>query len=385
MASVGLSGPPSSGASRTRSRSRGRIRRSGRSDESEPHESHGRSRRSRGSDYSESLDPRTVRLFSWSQLQHCTNGFAEAAQVGPQGGFGIVYRGTVEEREVAIKVMRGALTADSSKQFVAEVRTLSRVHHANLIRLIGYCQEAGRCVLVYPFYPGGNLCDRLFNLPVRGAGAGGSAACLPPLGLAERISIGYQMAQGLRYLHFGAHPPVLHRDIKGTNVLLDGGAGTELRAVLADFGLARISEQVFDTQQDVLIQPSCLVGTEGYIAPEYRAGELSPKADVYSFGVLLLEMMTGRTAREPALPSTGTKWQTLPEWVKSIHECRNLNIVGTVVDRSLRCDLTRCKNGEQMVLEMLLLALQCVEADAQLRPNIDVVEERIGHIMNLQR
>ncbi|GBG87275.1 hypothetical protein CBR_g45335 [Chara braunii] len=152
-----------------------------------------------------------------------------------------------------------------------------------------------------------------------------AAPSLPPLTLMERLCIAL--------LHDGADPPIIHRDIKSSNVLLGNGAGKKLRVVVADFGLATIGERVFGAEHETMVKTSHMAGTFGYMAPEYMlSGILSEKIDVYAFGVILLELLTGRKAVS-ANPS-GMGWQTLADWAKPLLESANGVEVGMTLPLS---------------------------------------------------
>ncbi|GBG92864.1 hypothetical protein CBR_g57544 [Chara braunii] len=265
------------------------------------------------------LDTSRVKSFPLKDLTDCTHGFSDVCRVGAEGAFGKVYRGSLQGAEVAIKLMIGELTDAKRKQFISEVNALSGLNHANLISLVGYCVEGGHCVLVYPFFGGGSLHDRLFLKPSSEPGADPPPEEPPrafrPLTLQERMSIIFQVAKGLCYLHYAARPPIIHRDIKSNNILLGTGSGERLHTVVADFGLASIGERVLGTARELVVLTSHIGGTFGYMSPEYMLkGELSDKNDVYSFGVLLLEVLTGTKVLAPA--TSGVGWQTLVEWVR---------------------------------------------------------------------
>ncbi|GBG70390.1 hypothetical protein CBR_g6518 [Chara braunii] len=267
------------------------------------------------------IKPSRVKQFAFRVLSECSDAFCEGRRIGEKGAFGKVYSGSLDGKEVAIKVMTGELTETKRNQFVAEVNTLSGLNHANLVQLVGYCLAGDHCILVYPFFRGGSLHGRLFPKAVSGKDAKAPDTDpsvenpSPPLTLLERMSIAFQVAKGLGYLHDAARPPIIHRDIKSSNILLGEGSGEKLHVVVADFGLAAIGERVLDTGHDHVVLTSHIGGTFGYMSPEYMLkGELSEKNDVYSYGVLVLELLTGRKVVAPA-PS-GLGWQTLVEWVK---------------------------------------------------------------------
>ncbi|KAG2297307.1 hypothetical protein Bca52824_043976 [Brassica carinata] len=196
------------------------------------------------------------------------------AMVNGKGGFGFVYHGTVNGLEVAVKVL-SQLSTQGYKQFKAEVDLLLRVHHKNLVSLVGYCYEVDHLALVYEFLPNGNLKQHL-------AGKGDRSA----ITWGNRLRIAMEAALGLEYLHTGCTPTMVHRDVKTTNILLD----EHFRAKLADFGLSK-SFQVGEGPHESTV----VAGTPGYLDPEYyHSGRLGEKSDVYSFGMVLLEMITNQ-------------------------------------------------------------------------------------------
>ncbi|GBG69161.1 hypothetical protein CBR_g3861 [Chara braunii] len=330
------------------------------------------------------LKPSRLKRFPLQMLLDCTGNFSDSLRIGERGAFGKVYRGSVDGMEVAMKVMTGELTDTKRSQFVAEVNTLSAVNHVNLIQLIGYCLEGSHCILVYPFFRGGCLHRRLF--PNVGKGTGQTSLVeehtesLPPLTLQERMSVAFQIAKGLCYLHDGAKPPIIHRDIKSSNVLLGDGCGETLHVVLADFGLAAIGERVLDTGHDHIVLTSHIGGTFGYMSPEYMLrGELSEKNDVYSFGVLVLELLTGRKVAAPA-PS-GVGWETLVEWVKPFlrgggeniqDQDRTVDMPYAILDPWLR-DQAEGDSMKHLVMSTIQLAWECVHEEYGARPAMRTV------------
>ncbi|GBG81850.1 hypothetical protein CBR_g34033 [Chara braunii] len=211
--------------------------------------------------------------FGWKLLSDCTENFTKTYRIGDQGAFGKVYRGLLDGKDVAIKVMPGQLTDVKRNQFVAEVTTLSAVNHVNLVQLTGYCQEGNECILVYPGFS--------------------SAAHR------ERMSIGFQIARGLQYLHDDAKPPIIHRDIKSSDVLLGDGCGDKLYVVLADSGLAAIGKRVLDTGHDHVVITSHIGSTSGYMSPKYMLrGELPEKNDMAGDSTRQMVMNTFRLAWE---------------------------------------------------------------------------------------
>ncbi|XP_036063437.1 interleukin-1 receptor-associated kinase 4 [Onychomys torridus] len=228
--------------------------------------------------------------FSFYELKSITNDFDERpVSVGGnrmgEGGFGVVYKGCVNNTAVAVKKL-GAMveisTEELKQQFDQEIKVLAKCQHENLVELLGFSRDSNDLCLVYAYMPNGSLLDRL--------------SCLdgtPPLSWHMRCKIAQGAANGISFLHENHH---IHRDIKSANILLD----KDFTAKISDFGLARASAKFTQT-----VMTSRIVGTTAYMAPEALRGELTPKSDIYSFGVVLLELITGLAAvdenREPQL------------------------------------------------------------------------------------
>ncbi|CAO2178781.1 unnamed protein product [Urochloa humidicola] len=209
--------------------------------------------------------------FSYEELSGATNNFSMEHKIG-QGGFGSVYYAELRGEKAAIKKM----DKKASQEFLAELKVLTRVNHSNLVRLIGYCVESS-LFLVYEFIESGNLSQHL-----HGTG-------YEPLPWTSRVQIALDSARGLEYIHEHTVPVYVHRDIKSANILID----KDFRAKVADFGLTKLSE---------IGNTSRVAGTFGYMPPEYvRFGAVSPKVDVYAFGVVLYELLS---AKEAILKST---------------------------------------------------------------------------------
>ncbi|KAJ1701717.1 hypothetical protein LUZ63_001496 [Rhynchospora breviuscula] len=217
--------------------------------------------------------------FSYKDLHQATNGFKEKELLGA-GGFGRVYRGVlpVSKLEVAIKrVSHGS--KQGMKQFIAEVVSIGRLRHRNLVQLFGYCRRRGELLLVYDYMPNGSLDQYLYSGHEK-----------PTLNWIQRFKIIKGVAAGLLYLHEEWEQVVVHRDIKASNVLLD----SELNGRLGDFGLAILYDH--GTEADI----TNVVGTMGYLAPELtRTGKASPLTDVFAFGAFMLEVVCGRRPVEP--------------------------------------------------------------------------------------
>ncbi|KAL7103050.1 hypothetical protein ACP275_08G156600 [Erythranthe tilingii] len=207
--------------------------------------------------------------FTYEELAAVTDDFSLSNKIG-QGGFGAVFYGELRGEKAAVKKM----DMQASKEFLAELKVLTHVHHVNLVRLIGYCVE-GSLFLVYEYVDNGNLSQHL-----RGK-------VMEPLPWSTRVQIALDSARGLEYIHEHTVPVYIHRDIKSANILID----KNFRAKVADFGLTKLTEVGSGSLQ------TRLVGTFGYMPPEYaQYGEVSLKVDVYAFGVVLFELISAKDA-----------------------------------------------------------------------------------------
>ncbi|KAK7255930.1 hypothetical protein RIF29_29358 [Crotalaria pallida] len=231
--------------------------------------------------------------FTFRELAAITKNFRQECLIG-EGGFGRVYRGKLDKtnQEVAVKQLdRNGL--QGNREFLVEVLMLSLLHHQNLVNLIGYCADGDQRLLVYEYMSLGSVEDHLLDLHPQ----------QKPLDWFTRMKIALDSAKGLEYLHDKANPPVIYRDLKSSNILLDN----DFNAKLSDFGLAKLGPTGENTHVS-----SRVMGTYGYCAPEYqRTGQLTVKSDVYSFGVVLLELITGRRAIDNTRP---THEQNLVSW-----------------------------------------------------------------------
>ncbi|KAG6675287.1 hypothetical protein I3842_15G093900 [Carya illinoinensis] len=230
--------------------------------------------KSSGNDSSgEAPQLKDARRFSYVELRKCTNNFAERNVIG-SGAYGKVYRGLLSNGQVvAIKrAQQGSM--QSLLEFKTEIELLSRVHHKNLVGLVGFCFEQGKQILIYEFMPNGTIRDSL---------SGKSGIYLD---WNRRLYIALGSATGLAYLHEHANPPIIHRDVKSTNILLD----ENLTAKVADFGLSKLVSDALTSNVSTQVK-----GTMGYLDPEYyQTQQLTEKSDVYSFGVFMLELLTSK-------------------------------------------------------------------------------------------
>ncbi|CAL9043176.1 unnamed protein product [Musa banksii] len=288
----------------------------------------------------------SAQTFTFRELAVATGNFRSECFLG-EGGFGRVYRGRLEStgQVVAVKQLdRDGL--QGNREFLVEVLMLSLLHHPNLVNLIGYCADGEQRLLVYEFMPLGSLEDHLHDL-------------LPdksPLDWNTRMKIAAGAAKGLEYLHDKANPPVIYRDLKASNILLDKG----FHPKLSDFGLAKLGPVGDKSHVSTRV-----MGTYGYCAPEYAlTGQLTVKSDVYSFGVVLLELITGRKA----IDSTKTHAeQNLVSWVRPMFKERR-KLPG-LADPKLQGRFPM-----RGLYQALAVASMCIQEEAASRPVIaDVV------------
>ncbi|KAL4375981.1 hypothetical protein GQ457_02G008750 [Hibiscus cannabinus] len=259
-----------------------------------------------------------------------------------EGGFGSVYRGTLPDgQEVAVKV-RSATSTQGTREFDNELNLLSAIRHENLVPLLGYCCENDQQILVYPFMSNGSLQDRLY----------GEAAKRKILDWPTRLSISLGAARGLMYLHTYGGRSVIHRDVKSSNILLDDS----MCAKVADFGFSKYAPQEGDSNASLEVR-----GTAGYMDPEYYSTQqLSAKSDVFSFGVVLLEIISGREPLNIQRPRN--EW-SLVEWAKPfIRESK----IDEIVDPNI-------KGGyhAEAMWRVVEAALACIEPFSAYRPCMD--------------
>jgi serine/threonine protein kinase len=293
--------------------------------------------------------------YQFKELEVATEKFAH--KLG-QGGFGVVYKGILADgTEVAVKRLEGDSFGQGQKEFRAEVATIGNIHHFNLVRLCGFCVEGSYRMLVYEFMEHGSL-DRLLFRKIL-VEEGEDAVSLDWL---NRLNIAICTARGLAYLHEECREKILHLDIKPQNILLD----KNFVAKVADFGLAKL------TKRDQSLVMTQMRGTPGYLAPEWLLlGAVTEKADVYSYGMVLLELISGRRNIERALDIE--RW-FFPAWALKMYACGN---VMELVDK--RLEFERPSKAE--VRRVLRIAFWCIQEDGSIRPSMGFVVQMLeGHM-----
>ncbi|KAB2066507.1 hypothetical protein ES319_A09G165500v1 [Gossypium barbadense] len=301
----------------------------------------------------EILQSSNLKTFTFSELKAATRNFRPDSVLG-EGGFGSVFKGWIDEHSFkATKPGTGIIIAvkrlnqegfQGHKEWLAEINYLGQLHHPNLVKLIGYCLEDEHRLLVYEFMVRGSMENHLFR---RGSH-------FPPLSWGIRMKVALGAAKGLAFLH-NAKTQVIYRDFKTSNILLD----SNYNAKLSDFGLARDGPTGDRSHVSTRV-----MGTYGYAAPEYLAtGHLTAKSDIYSFGVVLLEMLSGRRAIDNNRPSGE---HNLVDWAKPY--LTNKRRLFRVLDTRLQgqYSLTRAQEAAN-------LAHQCLAVEPKLRPSMDEV------------
>ncbi|KAK4480077.1 hypothetical protein RD792_013134 [Penstemon davidsonii] len=238
-------------------------------------------------------------LISIQVLKNVTNNFSAKNILG-RGGFGTVYKGELHDAtKIAVKRMEcGVITGKGSAEFQSEIAVLTKVRHRHLVNLLGYCLDGNEKLLVYEYMPQGTLSRHLFEWGIEG---------LKPLEWTRRLTIALDVGRGVEYLHGLAHQSFIHRDLKPSNILL----GDDMRAKVADFGLVRLAPEGKASIE------TRIAGTFGYLAPEYAVtGRVTTKVDVFSFGVILMELITGRKALDETQPEESMHLVT---WFRRMH------------------------------------------------------------------
>ncbi|KAK7351470.1 hypothetical protein VNO77_10958 [Canavalia gladiata] len=295
-------------------------------------------------------------IFTYDDLIVATNRFSESNLLG-EGGFGYVYKGVLPcGKEIAVKQLKSG-SQQGEREFQAEVETISRVHHKHLVELVGYCVTRSERLLVYEFVPNNTL---EFHLHGEGKTV---------IDWATRIKIALGSAKGLAYLHEDCNPAIIHRDIKASNILLD----FKFEAKVSDFGLAKLFP---NTDGCITHLTTRVVGTFGYLAPEYASsGKLTDKSDVYSYGVMLLELITGR----PPITAAGSRNESLVDWARPLlAQALQDGDFNNLVDPRL---LNNYEADE--MARMITCAAACVRHSAWLRPRMSQIVGALEGVVSL--
>ncbi|CAM6124362.1 unnamed protein product [Calypogeia fissa] len=286
-------------------------------------------------------------IFTYEEVIEATDSCNPSRLLG-QGSYGAVYYGILRQQNVAIKQMK----TTKSREFYAELKVLCKVHHTNLVELLGYSAGDDSLFLIYEFAENGALSQHLHHTK-------GTPEENPPLSWTARVQIALDTARGLEYIHDHTKAHYVHRDVKTSNILLDGF----FRAKVADFGLAKLVHENSET----FITSSRFVGTYGYMPPEYmQGGHTTSKSDVYAFGVVLFELITGR----PAMSKMGSSRRSLIffmlEVLKEEHD-PSLRFKDVVDPRLANCFPL------ELSFKMAKLARACVDEDPTKRPDMRTV------------
>ncbi|KAK7291469.1 hypothetical protein RIF29_06636 [Crotalaria pallida] len=282
--------------------------------------------------------------FTYEDLVRATDGFSDANLLG-SGGFGYVHRGVLPNgKEVAIKQLKAG-SGQGEKEFKAEVEIISRVHHKHLVCLVGFCITGTHRLLVYEFVPNNTL---EFHLHGKGR---------PTMDWPSRLKIALGAAKGIAYLHEDCHPKIIHRDIKAANILLD----FRFEAKVSDFGLAKIASD-FNTHVSTRV-----MGTFGYLAPEYAAtGKLTDKSDVFSYGIMLLELITGR---RPVEKNANYAEDSLVDWARPmLTRALEEDNFDSLVDPRLQNEF-----DPNELARMVACASACIRHSAKRRPSMSKI------------
>ncbi|KAG2316356.1 hypothetical protein Bca52824_019478 [Brassica carinata] len=303
-----------------------------------------------------------LRIFMFNNLKLATRNFRPESLLG-EGGFGCVFKGWIEENGTApVKPGTGLTVAvktlnpdglQGHKEWLAEINFLGNLVHPSLVKLVGYCMEDDQRLLVYEFMPRGSLENHLFRRTL-------------PLPWSVRMKIALGAAKGLAFLHEEAEKPVIYRDFKTSNILLDA----EYNAKLSDFGLAKDAPDEKKSHVSTRV-----MGTYGYAAPEYvMTGHLTTKSDVYSFGVVLLEILTGRRAVD----------KSRPNGEQNLVECARPHLLDKKKFYRLldpRLEGHYSIKGAQKATQV---AAQCLNRDCKARPKMSEVVEALKPLPSLK-
>ncbi|WOL04182.1 hypothetical protein Cni_G12903 [Canna indica] len=289
-------------------------------------------------------------------LRRATDNFSEDNILG-RGGFGVVYRGDYNGMMIAVKKNEyDIMGKKGQEEFKAEIDVLRKVKHKNLVALIGYCDDGHERLLVYEYMPRGTLGEHLFEWQSRNE---------PPLTWKQRLTIALDVARGIEYLHSLAQESFIHRDMKPSNILLD----KDLRAKVSDFGLVKLAN---DNQKSMMTR---LAGTFGYLAPEYATtGKVTTKIDVYAFGVILMELITGRKVLDESLPPEDCNLVAL---FRRRYPHEKENFLKSIVDQVVVLD----EEAHQSLAEVADLAWHSTAREPHQRPDMSHAVNRLAPLV----
>jgi len=293
--------------------------------------------------------------YSFSEVKKITRRFKE--KVG-QGGFGSVYKGKLPNGvPVAVKMLENS--TGEGEEFINEVATIGLIHHANIVRLLGFCSEGTRRALIYEYMPNESLEKYIFSRD-----SSISQELLVPK---KMVDIALGIARGMEYLHQGCNKRILHFDIKPHNILLDYNFNPKI----SDFGLAKLC-----ARDQSIVTLTAARGTMGYIAPELYSrnfGGVSYKSDVYSFGMLVLEMISGRRNSDPSVDGQNEVY--LPEWI----------FERVIIGQDLILGRETTGEENEKVRQLAIVALWCIQWNPRNQPSMTkVVNMLTGRLENLQ-
>ncbi|KAM6584695.1 hypothetical protein CsatB_011697 [Cannabis sativa] len=285
-----------------------------------------------------------VKLYTYRELKTATEDFSQHNKIG-EGGFGSVYKGRLKDGKLAAIKVLSAESRQGVKEFLTEIEVISKIEHENLVKLYGCCVEGNHRILVYNYLENNSLAQTLLG--------GGHAYSSIQFSWQTRYKICVGVARGLAFLHEEVQPYIVHRDIKASNILLD----RDLTPKISDFGLAKL------IPSNMTHVSTRVAGTIGYLAPEYAIrGQLTRKADIYSFGVLLVEIVSGRCNTNTRLPA-GEQYLLERTW----HFYERKELIG-LVDSSMNGDF-----DAEEACRFLKIGLLCTQDAPKLRPTMSTV------------
>ncbi|KAG8057378.1 hypothetical protein GUJ93_ZPchr0002g25265 [Zizania palustris] len=294
---------------------------------------------------------------SFHELKEKTDNFGSKALVG-EGSYGRVYYATLDNgNHVAVKKLDASTDPELDNEFLTQVAIVSRLKHGNFVEMLGYCVEGNQRLVAYEFATMGSLHDILHGRKgVPGAQPG------PALGWMQRVKIAIDAAKGLEYLHEKVQPPIVHRDIRSSNVLLF----EDYKAKIADFNLSNQSPDMA-----ARLHSTRVLGTFGYHAPEYAmTGQLTQKSDVYSFGVVLLELLTGRKPVDHTMPrgqQSLVTWATPRLTEDTVKQCVDPRLKGEYPPKG--------------VAKLAAVAALCVQYESEFRPSMSIVVKALSPLL----